>query len=387
MLSLGLYSYRNDDDNEKTTTLDSKAVLGIVHRTRVIQSNTINYQSFRIPVIEVAPNGDLLVFCEARVSQDDYGDIDLMMFRSKDRGKTWSSGIVVIENGSNTVAEPVVILDQNLDRLHLLYQKRPGNNSFDDYLRGMTDNSQGYYSYSDDSGQTWSISVDITNQILPEGDKVLPMFGPNRGIILKSGRLLVPMYYADQATGEFQPAPIYSDDKGETWQRSDDWGPPGSNETTLIQATNGDVLVIARNDSKGNNNRKVYAVSKNGGVTWDMEGEVDPYVFEGSCQQSMTVKEDHIYFSGPAKKSRNFWRHRRDGRVKIGLYDPNVAGHINWLPQEELQITSEGFAYSSITRSGNKLHLVYESTNPDDRRSNYLAIEYVQIEIRQRSNL
>jgi len=50
------------------------------------------YHAYRIPSLVVAPNGDLLVFCEARKdSLDEDGDIDLVQARSTDGGKTWGA--------------------------------------------------------------------------------------------------------------------------------------------------------------------------------------------------------------------------------------------------------------------------------------------------------
>ena len=58
----------------------------------VFISGTDGYKSFRIPAIIRASNNDLLAFCEGRVnSSGDFGDIDIVMKRSSDNGKTWSN--------------------------------------------------------------------------------------------------------------------------------------------------------------------------------------------------------------------------------------------------------------------------------------------------------
>ena len=96
----------------------------------------------------------------------------------------------------------------------MFYQKRPGDHTFEDYLTHGAKETRGYHIVSEHNGRTWSNPRDITNQILPEDDKQLPMFGPNTGILFDSERLVVPMYYADQSTGAFTPAVIFSDDSG-----------------------------------------------------------------------------------------------------------------------------------------------------------------------------
>ena len=57
----------------------------------VFISGTEGYKSFGIPAIIKTPSNDLLAFCEGRVnSSGDFGDIDIVMKRSSDNGKTWS---------------------------------------------------------------------------------------------------------------------------------------------------------------------------------------------------------------------------------------------------------------------------------------------------------
>ena len=56
----------------------------------------------RIPSLIVAPNGDLLVFCEARKTNlSDDGDIDLLMKRSTDDGAKWLPQELIYEEGGD----------------------------------------------------------------------------------------------------------------------------------------------------------------------------------------------------------------------------------------------------------------------------------------------
>src|SRR5262245_1210895 len=56
-------------------------------RSMVFQSGA-GYKSFRIPALVLAANGNLLAFCEARAGGD-ASEIDLVLKRSLDGGKTW----------------------------------------------------------------------------------------------------------------------------------------------------------------------------------------------------------------------------------------------------------------------------------------------------------
>ena len=50
------------------------------------------YHTYRIPAIVVTTNGTVLAFCEGRKNgRGDSGDIDTLLRRSTDGGKTWSA--------------------------------------------------------------------------------------------------------------------------------------------------------------------------------------------------------------------------------------------------------------------------------------------------------
>jgi hypothetical protein len=340
----------------------------IVEQSTVVTSGTNGYEIFRIPVQVRAPNGDLLLFCEARKTSDDFGDIDVFLFRSTDEGQTWSDGTLVVDNGSDTAADIAAVVEGG--RIHLFYQERPADRTFNDYLFFGASDAHGFYIYSDDNAQTWSQPKEITQEVLPASDEQLPMFGPNSGIVLDSGRLVVPMYYANQTESAFVPAVIYSDDGGETWQRSQDAIPSGEvNETAVVQAPNGDVYAIARDDSDDNNDQKRFFRSVDGGKTWAETGDVDPFVPEVSNQQSMVARGGRVFVSTSQDGGRT------DGRLKTGIYDTTQSDNVNW-SSDELQITTDGFAYSSTVARDSTIHLVHEKQNSSGV---YESLEYVQI--------
>ena len=59
------------------------------------------YITFRIPGIVITPKGTIVVYCEARESYDDWGDIDLVMKRSLDGGSTWEKRRRLFSSGSS----------------------------------------------------------------------------------------------------------------------------------------------------------------------------------------------------------------------------------------------------------------------------------------------
>ena len=67
----------------------------------VFTAGESGYTTFRIPAIVKAPNGDLLAIGEGRVHHaGDFGNIDIVMKRSQDKGRTWSSLQVIVDADS-----------------------------------------------------------------------------------------------------------------------------------------------------------------------------------------------------------------------------------------------------------------------------------------------
>jgi hypothetical protein len=71
-----------------------------VQQSEVFVSGTHGYHTYRIPALVVTAKGTLLASCEGRkTSRSDTGDIDTLLRRSTDGGKTWSAIRVVSDFG------------------------------------------------------------------------------------------------------------------------------------------------------------------------------------------------------------------------------------------------------------------------------------------------
>src|SRR5262245_28410729 len=72
----------------------------------VFRAGDNGYPVYRIPSAIVTPRGTLLVFAEARAALSDSGEINIVMKRSTDNGRTFSAQRVVWADGKNTCGNP-----------------------------------------------------------------------------------------------------------------------------------------------------------------------------------------------------------------------------------------------------------------------------------------
>ncbi|MFH1731445.1 MAG: sialidase family protein, partial [Planctomycetota bacterium] len=168
--------------------------------------------SYRIPALAVSTKGTILAFAEARrITGADVGDIDAVVKRSEDSGKTWGPEIVIMDAKGLSVNNPSPVVDPKTGRIWVMMGR---------FGAGGALTVTHFVSYSDDDGKTWSEPRDIGLRAKgPAGtDPTLP--GPGGGIVLErgkhAGRFVVPINYS--AVGTCAPGVAYSDDQGKTWK-------------------------------------------------------------------------------------------------------------------------------------------------------------------------
>jgi len=117
------------------------------------------YASFRIPAVVATSTGTLLAFCEGRVgSHDDFGNIDIVLKRSTDGGRTWGPLQVAAKNGDDLAGNPApVVLDTG--RILLVHVRNAALATESAIRRGVVSAADGrrvWVQHSDDEGATWS---------------------------------------------------------------------------------------------------------------------------------------------------------------------------------------------------------------------------------------
>jgi sialidase-1 len=245
----------------------------------VMWQKDVQYPEIRIPSLIVTQKGTLLAFAEGREGRSDSGDIDLVMKRSTDNGKTWSKQMMVWDDAGNTCGNPCPVIDQATGRIILFMTWNLGSDeeASATYHEGE-DTRRPYMCYSDDDGLTWSEPVDMT-AVCKVPDWGWYATGPGVGIQLKSekykGRLIIPSnhsYATDEPghailRGEWGRGShvLISDDGGATWRISDAIT-PGCNESQVVELSDGRLMMNMRS-YQGLPCRSV-AYSEDGGESW-----------------------------------------------------------------------------------------------------------------------
>ena len=230
------------------------------------------YHTYRIPALAVTTQGTVLAFCEGRKKGNgDSGDIDLLVKRSSDDGKTWSGQQVVWDDGGNTCGNPCVVVDRDTGTVWLLSTWNRG----DDHEPGIIaqtskDTRRVFAIHSTDDGRTWSTPQEITAGV-KKNDWTWYATGPGSGIQIEHGphrgRLVIPCDHIEAGTKHYYSHVIYSDDHGKSWKLGGSTPQHQVNECEVVELAGGKLMLNMRNYDRSQKNRQA-AISEDGGLTW-----------------------------------------------------------------------------------------------------------------------
>jgi len=296
----------------------------MLEKTELFEARAGGYYTYRIPGMVVTTKGTVLAYCEARQdSRSDWANIDVLLRRSLDGGKTWGPRQKLADSGKKTVNNPVAIVDRKTGAVHFLY---------------CVNYARCFYMRSDNEGKTFTNPVEITKtfeRFRSEYDWNVIATGPGHGIQLKRGRLLVPVWLS---TGGRRHRPsvvatIHSDDGGATWQPGQIVVRHGESfinpsETVAVQLHDGRVMLNIRSESS--QRRRLVSFSDDGATGWSAP-RFDDELYEPICMGSIVrmteqpaYSKNRIVFANPDSGETA----RRNVSIKL-TYDEGESWVVN----------------------------------------------------------
>lgn len=327
--------------------------------------------AYRIPGIVTTKKGSLIGVYDIRYnnSTDLQEMIDIGVSRSTDKGQTWDDMRVAMtfgENGGlphaqNGVGDPAILVDNITGRIwivaawtHGMGNERAWWNS----MQGITqdETAQLMMVYSDDDGQSWSQSINVTDQVKDPSWYFL-LQGPGKGISMQDGTLVFPIQFID--SNRVPNAGImYSQDHGKTWHLHHH-ARTNTTEAQVAEVEPG-ILMLNMRDNRGGS--RAVAITKDLGKTWEEHPSSRNALQEPVCMASL-IKVDAkdnstgkkiLLFSNP-----NTTKGRNHITIKASL-----DGGLTWPEKNQVLLDEgEGWGYSCLTMIDKKtVGIFYESS-------------------------
>lgn len=271
------------------------------------------YRQYRIPALAVTAKGTLLAAYDGRPNLDDLpSPIDLLLRRSPDSGRTWSSQEVVrTGTGLNGFGDPSLLVDSETGRIFIFhaagtkagfFEAAAGSDPSDDHVQHCD------ISFSDDDGLTWqhrritgqlkgSTDQEITGIFAAAGQGIQIHTGPFRGRLVQQFVVL--------CRGGIAAASAFSDDHGDSWTLGELVGAGthghSPNENKVAALADGRLLLHSRATP-----RRLAATSDDGGATWSALRPV-PELPDPSDNGSLARFDGLPNVAGLADSSTNSW--------------------------------------------------------------------------------
>ena len=311
---------------------------------------------YRIPSLITAPNGDLIAACDERVSSCKdlkwNNDINIVIRRSTDNGKTWQKKQTVIDYPyGQSASDPSMIVDKITGEIFLFFN----------YMDLEKEKNSFYHRFikSADNGKTWSSPIDISSQITNNDWKTNNKFiTSGKGTQTHSGKLLHTLVNLQKGLFVFG-----SDDHGKTWFVIDNPIHP-ADESIIAELSDGSWMINSRVQKKG---CRYVHLSTDEGKTWI--SKPDSVLSDPGCNASFiryssnnsNKKKSILLFSNA-----NSSKERKNLTLRISADNGK-----SW--SNGLTIYEGSTAYSSITILKNgDIGLLFE-------KDNYHEITFVSI--------
>lgn len=332
------------------------------------------YACYRIPAVVKTVKGTLLAFAEGRVNDcSDAGDIDIVVKRSHDGGRTWGPLQVVNEGGGDTHGNPAPIVDRRTGRILLA----------ETYNTGRTDGQNcaipcdrtPHLQYSDDDGRSWSAPRDLSDQILPKDWNSWYATGPVHGLQLTRGRHAGRLVFTvntetwnGSRVSANHAALIVSDDGGDNWRigakdsypiAEDGTFRQKPSEMTVTERPDGALYVSGREQDGTDLGHRSHTVSRDGGDSFVAPFKAIPDLYTPQVQGSTLQFGKRMLLACPGDPDRRRTMQSRSSYDGGRTWDSVDRG---------TTVTTDWSGYSDMVRAdGEHVGLMYEGGAVDAR--------------------
>ena len=231
--------------------------------------------NWRIPALCCLDDGTLLAVCDKRkYNEGDLPeDIDMVVRRSYDNGRTWTEPVTLAEGSGRKhgFGDAALVQCQDGDVICVFV----GGNGL--FASSEDDPIRSYVCRSIDGGASWTSPQDITAQLwgsrstnVATRNYRASFFASGNGLRLtrgdKAGRIMFAAAMCQKDDYTLDNFVVYSDDDGATWQGSD-LAYQGGDEAKLMELVDGRVIISVRQDGA-----RGYNYSSDGGEHWGTQG-------------------------------------------------------------------------------------------------------------------
>ncbi len=312
---------------------------------------------YRIPALVTAPNGHLIAAIDERMGTCGdlkYNrDINIVIRRSSDDGKTWSPIETVVDYPlGQSASDPSMIVDRVSGDVIMLFNYMDLDNEKDVYYFKVLRSS--------DNGKTWTEPKDITTAISkPEWKNDFKFITSGRGIQTRSGKLLHTLVNLQR--GVYL---IESNDHGNTWNLIDTPVNP-ADESKVVELPDGKWVINSRVNNVG---YRVVHTSSDNGKHWMTRTDstlIDPGCNAELIRHDMANNKTMLLFSNAASSS---------SRQNLLLRYSDDGG-IHW--SNGVKVYPGDAAYSTLTilQSG-EVGILYE-------RNDYTEVVFTSVPFAQ----